>query len=95
MARARRFLDADFSDQWQKSYPTLQSTDQKGIDRAVMALLKGEATPGMRIEPIEPEKYHFEARVNAGDRIVHRIEGGTVYFIDIVPHDQIGKYGKR
>lgn len=95
MVRARRFLDADFSDQWQKSYSGLQAAEQKGIDRLVIALLKAETTPGMRIKPIEPEKYYFEVRANDGDRIVHRIEGGRVYFVDVVAHDRIGKYGKR
>ena len=57
--------------------------------------MKGEVTPGMRIKPIEPEKYYNEARINDGDRIVHRIDAGTVFFADVVPHDQINKYGRR
>ena len=57
--------------------------------------MKGEGTPGMRIKPIEPEKYYNEARINDGDRIVHRIDAGTVFFVDVVPHDQINKYGRR
>lgn len=60
-----------------------------------MALLKGETTPGMRIKPIEPEKYFNEARVNDGDRVVFRVADDTVHFVDIVTHDDIGAYGRR
>ena len=49
----------------------------------------------MRIKPIEPDKYYNEARINDGDRLVHRIERGTVYFVDIVSHDLIAKYGRQ
>ncbi|MBA2671319.1 MAG: hypothetical protein H0U67_13170 [Gemmatimonadetes bacterium] len=49
----------------------------------------------MRIKPIEPEKYYHEARINEGDRLVFRIESETVWFVDVVEHDDIGKYGKK
>ena len=95
MARAQRFFKAEFSEQWMKSYPHFQAAEQKGIDKVVMALLKGDTTPGMRIKPIEPEKYFYEARVNDGDRVVHRIANDTVYFVDVVAHDDISRYGTR
>lgn len=79
----------------EESYPLFQAAEQKDIDKMVMALLKGDTTPGMRSKPIEPEKYFNEARANDGDRVVHRIADGTVYFVDIVAHDDIGKYGKK
>ena len=40
-------------------------------------------------------KYYLEARINSGDRIIFRIEDGSVFFIDVVAHDDIGRYGKR
>src|SRR5215213_2367138 len=95
MARKHPFLDAQFSEQWKESYQRLQHAQQHSIDKVVMALLKQQATPGMRIKPIEPEKYFYEARINDGDRLIHRVHGGTVYFVDIVTHDEIGKYGRR
>lgn len=95
MVRSQRFLDAQFSPQWAKSYAAFQAAEQKGIDRVVMALLKDDVTPGMRIKPIEPEKYFREARANDGDRVVFRIADDTVYFVDIVAHDDIGRYGRR
>lgn len=90
-----RFLAGEFSEQFDDAYSKLQHQQQKGVDKAVLALLKGEPTPGMRVKPIEPEKYYLEARVNSGDRLIHRADAGTVYFVDVVPHDRIGRYGKR
>ena len=94
MVARQRFFNAEFSDQWDRSYPKFQPAEQRGIDKVVMALLKNQPTPGMRIKPIEPDKYYNEARANDGDRVVHRIKDGTVYFVDVVTHDDIGKYGK-
>ena len=80
MARKQGFLAADFSKQFDETYAALQHQQQSGADKVILALLKGQPTPGMRIKPIEPDKYYHEARINDGDRLVHRIEGGTVYF---------------
>ena len=60
-----------------------------------MALIKRESTSGLRVKPIQPEKYYFEARINSGDRIIFRVEGGTVFFVAIVKHDDIARYGRR
>jgi hypothetical protein len=95
VARKQGFLDADFSTRFDESYAALQQRQQAGADKVILALLKGASTPGMRIKPIEPEKYYYEARINDGDRLVHRVDGGTVYFIDIVSHDHIDRYGRK
>jgi Txe/YoeB family toxin of Txe-Axe toxin-antitoxin module len=95
VARKQGFLDPDFSTQFDESYAALQQQQQTGADKVILALLKGAPTPGMRIKPIEPEKYYYEARINDGDRLVHRVDGGTVYFVDIVNHDYIDRYGRR
>ncbi|MES2178500.1 MAG: hypothetical protein V4550_11630 [Gemmatimonadota bacterium] len=94
MGARKPFFNAEFSDQWDRSYPNFQAAEQKGIDKVVMALVKSQPTPGMRIKPIEPDKYYNEARANDGDRVVFRTKNQTVYFVDIVPHDDIAKYGK-
>lgn len=93
MARKHAFLNADFSEQWKESYEKLQIQQKNGVDKVVIALLKRMPTPGMRVKPIEPSKYYNEARCTDADRIVHRIENDVVYFVDIVPHDHIGRYG--
>lgn len=95
MARKQQFLNAEWTNRFKESYAKLQANEQKSADRVSLAMIKGEVTPGMRIKPIEPEKYYHEARMNDGDRIVHRIAEGTVFFVDVVPHDQIDKYGRR
>ena len=94
MARKQIFLSADFSDQFREAYAKLQRDQQNGVDRAVMALLKMAPTPGMQIKPIQPDKYYNEARINDGDRLIHRTDAGAVYFVDVVKHDDIGQYGK-
>ena len=60
-----------------------------------MALIKRESSSGLRVKPIQPEKYYLEARISSGDRIVFRVEGGTIYFVDVVSHDDIGRFGRR
>lgn len=94
MARDKPFLGAEWSNRWDKSYQKLTNEQQKGVDKVVMALLKQKPTPGTRVKPVEPEKYYNEARSNDGDRVIHRIEDGKVWFVDVVAHDHIGRYGK-
>ena len=94
MARKQPFLAAQWSSRFKESYPKLSSDRQKGVDKIALALIKQEITPGMRIKPVEPEKYYNEARINDGDRLIFRIEDGTIWFVDVVPHDDIGRYGK-
>ncbi|HET7321890.1 MAG TPA: hypothetical protein VFI96_05310 [Longimicrobiaceae bacterium] len=95
MAREQKFLGAEFSDRFRVSYSALSHDRQKGADKVVLALMKQEPTPGMRIKPIQPEKHYSEARINSGDRLIFRIEAGKVWFVDIVEHDDIARYGKR
>jgi hypothetical protein len=94
VARKGSFLGAEWSKRWDKSYQKLNLNQQKGVDKIVLALLKQNPTPGMRSKPVEPEKYYNEARANDGDRVIHRVENGKVWFVDVVAHDDIGRYGK-
>lgn len=95
MARKATFLGAEWSGRFAESYPRLSHDRQKGVDKVALALIKQEVTPGMRLKPIEPEKYYNEARINDGDRLVFRIEDGRVWFVDVVAHDDIGRYGRH
>jgi mRNA-degrading endonuclease RelE of RelBE toxin-antitoxin system len=94
MRRKQSFVDIVFAPKFRKSYAIYQEREQNRIDELVMALAKGVSTPGMRIKPIEPEKYYFEARVNDGDRVIFRIENEALLVVDVVSHDLIGRYGK-
>lgn len=95
MARRQKFLAAEFSKRFEKSYTRLTVAQQNGVDKAVIALLKRKPTPGMRVKPIQPDKYYDEARINDGDRLVHRIDSGTLWIVDVVPHDDIDRYRRK
>lgn len=95
MGRAATFLSAFWSERWKASYGELPPDRRASCDRAVLAIIKRESPPGLRIKPIQPEKYYLEARISSGDRVVCRIEGGAVYFVDVVKHDDIEHYGRR
>ena len=95
MARKQTFLGAEFSNRFKESYARLSHDRQSGTDKAILALMKQEVTPGMRVKSIEPEKYYSETRINAGDRLIHRIAGGKLWMIDVVTHDDIGRYGTK
>ena len=95
MAEKQTFLPAVWSEVWKQSYASLSGDRQRLCDQAVMALIKRESSSGLRVKPIQPEKYYLEARINNGDRIVFRFEGGSILFIDIVKHDDIGRYGRK
>ena len=60
-----------------------------------MALIKGSDATGITVKPILPDKHYLEGRISSGDRIVFRVEGGTIHFMDVVRHDDIGRYGRR
>jgi len=94
VARQQTFLAAKWSDRWQASYARLSADRQAACDKVAIALIKQESSPGLRIKPIQPRKYYREARITSGDRIVFRIESGTVFFVDVVKHDDISRYGR-
>ena len=95
MARKQTFLAAIWSDLWKESYAKLSSERQTACGEAAMALIKQNASSGLRIKPIQPAKYYLEDRINSGDRIVFRLAEGTIFFVDVVAHDDIARYGKR
>jgi hypothetical protein len=95
MLRRQIFLTARWSEKWQVSYPALSPDRQSACDRAMIALVKRQNSPGLHIKPILPDKHYLEARISSGDRIVFRIEAETVFFVDIIPHNEISRYGRR
>jgi len=95
MRAKQTFLNAIWTDNWKESYVGLSPDRQRSCDDAAIAVIKQEFTHGLRVKPIQPEKYYFEARINSGDRIIFRVESGTVFFIDVVKHDDISRYGRR
>ncbi len=95
MAVKQTFLAAQWSERWKESYAALTADRQVACDQAAIALIKRQDSPGLGVKPIQPDKYYNEARISSGDRIVFRIEEGTIVFIDVVKHDDIDRYGRR
>jgi mRNA-degrading endonuclease RelE of RelBE toxin-antitoxin system len=95
MAKKQTFLAAEWSEQWKASYVDLSTDRQAACDKAAIGLIKQLSSPGLHIKPIHPDKYYSEARLNSGDRVIFRVEEGTIFFVDIVKHDDIDRYGKR
>ena len=95
MARTQVFLRGQWSERFQESYLGLSPDRQASCDRAAMSLIKQQDPPGLRVKPILPDKTYREARISSGDRIVFRIEGGAILFVDVVKHDDIERYGRR
>ncbi len=95
MARKQTFLAAEWSDLWKENYAQLSTDRQAACDKAAILLIKQAASPGLYIKPIHPDKHYSEARINTGDRIVFRVEDNTIFFVDIVKHDDISRYGKK
>ena len=95
MARKQTFLSTEWSDPWKENYAKLSAERQAACDEAAIALIKQIFSPGLRVKPIQPDKYYLEARINSGDRIVFRLEEGTIFFVNVVSHDGISRYGKR
>jgi mRNA-degrading endonuclease RelE of RelBE toxin-antitoxin system len=86
---------AVWTEQWWESYDRLPGDRQASCDRVVMALIKGTQGPGLHVKPILPDKHYLEGRISSGDRVVFRVEGATIYFMDVVKHDDIDRYGRR
>ena len=95
MARKQTFLDVEWSDDWRESYARLPTDRKESCDRAAMELIKRQFSPGLRIKPILPDKYFMEARISGGDRIVFRVQEERIVFVDVISHDEIGRYGRR
>ncbi|MHB1222641.1 MAG: hypothetical protein ACYC2G_01135 [Gemmatimonadaceae bacterium] len=94
MAR-QTFRDASFVDAtWGRSYVRLTAQQQKQVDKVVVELLKGSTASGLQIKPIQPSKRYYEARVNQGDRVIFQLNGNVLTFVDIIPHDDIDRYGR-
>ena len=95
MAPAPPFPTAVFSDRFKASYVRLSAEKQRDCDQAVISLIKGLESPGLRVKPIQPDKHYLEARMGSGDRVVFRRQAGQILIIDVITHDEIARYGRR
>jgi len=95
MAKTPRFRPARWAKQWEWSCSELPPDRQRSCDRVIMALIRQESSSGLRIKPILPEKYYSEARIASGDRIVFRMEGDEIVFVDVVSQGDVDRDGRR
>ncbi|HEU0053920.1 MAG TPA: hypothetical protein VFQ39_12130 [Longimicrobium sp.] len=95
MAPGRGFASFAHLARFSVAYARLQKDLQKQVDKAVHLLRAHRAHPGLNVHPIQPDKHYWEAYANKSDRIIFIPDGDRLILVDIVSHDQIGKYGKR
>jgi len=94
VARKQPFLGAAWSSRWDKSYQKLNHEQQKGVDKRCHRPAEATAYARDAHQTRGAGEVLHEARANDGDRVIHRIEDRKVWFVDIVVHDDIGRYGK-
>ena len=94
MSPPRQDLEVLYGASFERRLRGLRPQRKAACLRVIAALAAGEPTPGMRVKPIQPAKVYSEARIASGDRLVFRISEGTLVLIDVVSHDDIGKYSK-
>jgi hypothetical protein len=95
LTRRTAVASATWTKQWWQSYGKLPADRQASCARAALALIQGIDTPGLNVKPILPDKLYLEARIGSGDRIISRVEQDAIIFMDVVKHDDIGRYGHR
>jgi hypothetical protein len=77
------------------TYVGLENSLQKQVDKAIALLFANRWHPSLKVHPVKPDKYFWEAYANSGDRIIYIPDGDCLMLVDIIPHDKIGRYGKR
>jgi mRNA-degrading endonuclease YafQ of YafQ-DinJ toxin-antitoxin module len=80
---------------FEKSVAKLQKEQRDQVKVRTKLLFDNPAHPSLKAHSIKPDKYYHEAYVNTGDRIIYIPEGSHLVLVDVVPHDDIGRYGKR
>ena len=87
------FEHLEFTDRFDKSYRSLSPPVQKQCKKALGFLLSNPDHPALNLRPVLPAKIYWEARINRPNRIVIRPDRDTAHLIDVVDHDEIGKWG--
>lgn len=92
---AQGFLTLEVTEQYERALADLQEATRRQVAARTTLLFDNPAHPSLNAHRIKPDKYYWEAYVNRGDRIIYIPEGSHLVLVDVVPHDRIGRYGKR
>ena len=94
MTRHRAFTRLEFMPRFNKSFQKLDHARQEQCGDALDQLLINPLPAGLHFKPILPTKTYWEARVNRSDRLIIAPEGSVAYIMDVVTHDEIGRWSK-
>lgn len=85
----------EITEQYKEAVAKLQQAARKQVAARAKLLFGNPAHPGLNAHSIKPDKHFWEAYVNRGDRIIYIPEGSHLVLVDVVAHDDIGRYSKR
>lgn len=94
MGNATPFSTVRVTDQFRAAVQALDAKRQKQAAKAVAFLFANPAHPGLNAHPVKPDKHYWEAYLNRSDRLIYVPDHPLLVLVDIVKHDDIGKYGK-
>jgi mRNA-degrading endonuclease YafQ of YafQ-DinJ toxin-antitoxin module len=92
---APAFTAAERTRRYDKAVAGLQPNQRKQLQTRLKLLIQDPAHPSLNAHTVKPDKYYWEAYLNEGDRIIYHPRGSTLVLVDIVTHDEIGRYGRR
>ncbi len=91
---AKPFSTIEVRKKFGKSYRSFPASIRTQIDKSISLLMSNPAHPGLESHPIQPDRYYWEAYVNRGVRLIYRAEGSHLKIVDVVTHDDIGRYSR-
>jgi hypothetical protein len=92
---APAFQTLEITEQYKEAVANLQKAPRKQVAARTSLLFENPAHPSLNAHSIKPDKHYWEAYVNRGDRIIYIPEGSHLVLVDVVAHDDIGRYSKR
>ena len=91
---APAFTTVERTRTFDKAVGRLQPAQRGQLAARLDLLIHNPAHPSLAVHQVKPGKHYWEAYLNRGDRIIYVPEGSTLVLIDIVSHDDIGRYAR-
>ena len=89
------FLTVRETDTFKAAVARLPKAKRDQVEARVALLIQDRAHPSLKAHSVKPDKHYWEAYVNRGDRIIYNPDGSRLILVDVVTHDDIGRYSKR